>query len=970
MRQSIRIMRCLIVCLFLVSILAPAAPVAAMQGDCPEGLVYDDVNDACVLPENLPPDQEGIGEPPDGAEQIEDGQDDAADDQPVEGQDDAADAGDDQVEDGQDDAANLVGDEDGEDGGTGEDGAAGGSVANIVIAAYPCPVGWDPAVNSLADSIQVCTTATLPGMTYTLFFAGKEITSIGVPGQIDAARDLSGLKRSPGTWTIQEKPLSGLADPYASCSVTASDGSVILTIEQVVPGGTLDFTLAEGDTLNCTWFAIPDAPAGIGDAGVAPIAGLRVALYSCPAGWNPAAKTYTESLAVCTYAQAPEFVFSALRDGVEVSSAAGAPIKGGKDVIDFVEAAGTPLYSGKYTIAGTVPPGYAAPYVTCAVQAAGASDYTGVPVTVVNGSVDLAVGAGEDAVCQWFNLETTPRPETTRGINVVIHTCPPDWEPMGKTEDANKASCTEPMPAPVTVRFIQGGVEQDADVSTSKDDYASAYYDDHLPDSGRWIIKLDMPVGAGSSLGYCRAYDTAGKNTKVTLMNGYDNSAPITIDPNDLVNCDWYTQPNKFADILQIQVRNCPAGFDAANAPLSTALGTCQATSAAEFTVMLNGSNFTVLQSDINGVAGVRVVAGAYVIRGTVAAGFGKPYVTCTYTAATSPQPQTITPLIGDDQRSIGFDLAAGDRMICNWFEIPGQIVQADPAVLGQVFRCPDDVDRATAGLDVLVAQCVVPANGIAVTVSSLGVVAGSATTDADGTYRVGALPRGDFGAQSFSIDVQLEDLVAFCLVSPSGDGAPPAQIPVQNGTTIQQQVGAGETLRCEWFGGGGNPGEANLPDNAGEGLAGEMNPPANGGDPLGNPPAGDGNVPGVGGTGNQLVVQVWQCPADLAAEEAYETQLTECPAAPASAGITAGGTSAETVADQVAIWKDLPPGDLELAGAQPGDGGIPALFCSSSSVVDGQQVDTFATGVMVTDGVAVVTIPASGTVVCDWFNR
>jgi hypothetical protein len=53
--------------------------------------------------------------------------------------------------------------------------------------------------------------------------------------------------------------------------------------------------------------------------------------------------------------------------------------------------------------------------------------------------------------------------------------------------------------------------------------------------------------------------------------------------------------------------------------------------------------------------------------------------VSCTYTSASNPQPQTIEPLIGEDQQSIGFDLVAGDRMLCDWFSIPGTIAPNDP---------------------------------------------------------------------------------------------------------------------------------------------------------------------------------------------------------------------------------------------------------------------------------------------------
>src|SRR5687768_9397182 len=87
MRAASRFQRLVFLCIFVASLVPASAAYGAAQGeDCPEGLVYLEDEDLCVLPEDVP--EEDPGEQIDGT-----GDEDTADQEDADDLDQTDDAG-------------------------------------------------------------------------------------------------------------------------------------------------------------------------------------------------------------------------------------------------------------------------------------------------------------------------------------------------------------------------------------------------------------------------------------------------------------------------------------------------------------------------------------------------------------------------------------------------------------------------------------------------------------------------------------------------------------------------------------------------------------------------------------------------------------------------------------------------------------------------------------------------------------
>ena len=71
------------VLLLLFGFVAPPGPAAAQGFDCPEGLVYDEAAEICLLPEDVPPGEEPVQEEPVDGDDASDDLADESDGAPV-----------------------------------------------------------------------------------------------------------------------------------------------------------------------------------------------------------------------------------------------------------------------------------------------------------------------------------------------------------------------------------------------------------------------------------------------------------------------------------------------------------------------------------------------------------------------------------------------------------------------------------------------------------------------------------------------------------------------------------------------------------------------------------------------------------------------------------------------------------------------------------------------------------------------
>ena len=190
----------LVVLLLLLGFVAPQAAAQDIPPEqpCPEGLVYYEPGDICLLPEDIPSDQEEGDQPADEAQQ--------STEEPVVDEQQS-------VEDEQiDDETQPANDE--QQPALDQEQAAGdpnAQIKNLTLLTFACPVNWDPATRPIEASREMCTEPIVANMTYTVLFEGEELVSatLGVPIDLAETFGASG----PGMYTIRETVQEGLDEP-------------------------------------------------------------------------------------------------------------------------------------------------------------------------------------------------------------------------------------------------------------------------------------------------------------------------------------------------------------------------------------------------------------------------------------------------------------------------------------------------------------------------------------------------------------------------------------------------------------------------------------------------------------------------------------------------------------------------------------------------------------------------------------
>jgi hypothetical protein len=746
-----------------------------------------------------------------------------------------------------------------------------------------------------------------------------------------------------------------------SCRFPAA-GSVCPLLHLVV-GGKLDVLLAEGEELFCEWFSLATVPEVTGDPNALPIGELRVSVFSCPVGFDVAAIADLNELAVCDYDRAPIFTFEAYRNNELVSTQSD---NGNLGLIDFQAGLDTRLLSGSYRIVGSIPPGYIDPQVGCSITSEG-GESTNVPVAPVSGTIELEIPPGSNVMCMWLNLEAQPRPEQSRGISVVVHTCPSDYDVETKSKAEAMAACTLPMPVPVTFEFIQNGQVLATGTSTSEALYISVSQSGALPNAGVWTFRILQPPGSGLSKGFCEGSDTAGMVTSATTMTAFGDDADITIAPNELVNCHWFTVPGARSDIIQVTAHACPEGFNPADPTAGDKFTTCPPKAGVEYDFQLDGNSMFKTTTGASGVAGTNVLAGLNKIVQSPLEGFGKPFVICDQTSAATGQVQTIEAPINSDQRSVTFDLDAGDRLTCDWFNVPGALELPPPAIEIVTHLCPPTVEIATASGDILFAECAAPAAGAEFELSSGDNEIGTETTDDDGRAGFANLPVDDDGNATYMLGLNGDPgaVRVLCKNNPLGGEGPAFDARISADNAIVQPMTLGDTLTCEWFiqpeeadGGAGN-------DNGGNGDedGNDENDGNNGGNPGNRGPAG-----------NVLTIQIHLCPATSQQDDDYGDLLMSCGPDPSGVKIELAQenrTSQESTAAPLASWTNIAEGTATLTW-NPIDFPAPVVvYCSYRwRDADGIVHDQFPElQPVLNESFALDFTQPETQMFCDWFS-
>jgi hypothetical protein len=442
----------LVVLLFVLGSVAPPGPAAAQEFDCPEGLVYYEPDDICLLPENVPADEEVPAEEEPVEEEV------PTDEQPVDEEPvDEAPVDDVPAEDVP--AEEQPVDDAGEDGALDEDAAGAddaqevtlvdflvaaaaekGTIKNLTLLTFACPINWNPATRPIEESREMCTEPIVDAMNYTILYEGREWVTAGLRSDVDMDKDRGGdsVPLPAGMYTIRENLQEGLEDPFAFCAIYAADGTSRLTVQETVPGGSLDILLAAGEEVNCEWYSVATVP----DVAAPPALGLELIVFSCPA---PA--EFNGGLDECTLPHPGPITFEFSYGGQVVETGTVSP----PETKYAVKANdGKPL-SGEWTIRPILPEGWVDPHFTCTpgdiTSGVNTGDATFFPP--VDGSLGVTVELNPDqrVQCQIWLLAGDVR----ESVVVVTRDCPEDYDAATLSPGVRKATCPGSQFRPVTV---------------------------------------------------------------------------------------------------------------------------------------------------------------------------------------------------------------------------------------------------------------------------------------------------------------------------------------------------------------------------------------------------------------------------------------------------------------------------------------------------------------------------------------
>ncbi len=642
----------LLVLLLLLGFVAPQAAAQDIppEQSCPEGLVYYEPGDICLLPEDIPSDQEEGDQPVDDAQQSTEDQQVPEEDQSIVGE---------QVDDTTDDEQPPA--EDGEQG-QAEAGSAA-QIRNLTLLTFSCPINWDPATRDIEASREMCTEPIVPAMNYTILFKGQEMVTTALGTDVDLAKDLglNGVPLPTGMWTIRENLQEGLDDPFAFCAIYAADGSTRLTVAETVPGGSLDILLAADEEVNCEWYSVATVPEVTGDPNALPIGGLKLDGFSCPYGTDDFS-TREYLVATCIEKGVAGVEYVASLNGAAVSTQAGATDTPG---VDFQKGLDTRLLSGTWTLSANLPPEYEESFMFCSITSEAGTATELEPETFF-GSIELDLQPGDTGFCQWFHVESEPRSGPSLGISLLLHTCPEGFDP----DNGDYQTCTLPLQEPIAFDFIRAGKVVETGTASPPDTELAATTNDGHPEAGEWTIRPNLPDNRIEPGWACWGVD----NTDMKVL-GIDYFAPTDggtgisakFGPNLMLQCDVWIYAGDLSKAVQVVAHTCAEGFDAAN-PAGDRAAACSKTRGIEFTYTVDDAPAGGGTSGRNGLAFTPAQPGQWRITAVPEEGAGVTFVTCDHTQVALNVVQTIEPTINSDQRSITLDLDEGDALRCDFF--------------------------------------------------------------------------------------------------------------------------------------------------------------------------------------------------------------------------------------------------------------------------------------------------------------
>ena len=707
--------------------------------------------------------------------------------------------------------------------------APGGN--SLTIYKWACPEGSTPTSQLAIWYTQTCTEP-LDGIVFTVTTDTDAIT-MSTSGGVVTWDDLP-----EGPFGLTEDIPAGFGPPVVFCSVTDDANPV----EVSAPKGMIESAF-DGDAqhVTCHWYNMPLADAGSTelpeptpektDGATTQGNDLAIAVFACPG--NPVAPLeFTALLAACSPYEGMGFGLLAA-DGPTsyLSDAEG-------------QAQWVAIPAGSWQLEQITPHEYGEPQVFCGP--AGTSSPASIPVSenVIQGEFS---GSGEQLACWWFNHPNF-EPGGSGRISVYMYTCPAGstYETVSDTWfDTGNSACSPEAGVEVTLSYAGTGGGQVIRPQTTNDN-GRARWDDGVP-AAPWQIASPPDTGFGNPLVICSYVNPpedieAGWRTHTDVQGGrYDD---IFLADDMQAECHWFNiptvDPGGF-NRIDLYVSDCPAGTTAESIiqawPFSGASG-C---------VGMEGVEVTLAYADASGTGEIHR---PLTTNGNGRAFWNDGVPTAPWSLTLPPADGDLDPLVICSFWSPSQGVDAGWRIeeavpggryedtfeqddllaVCHWFTIAGpgedagtgivlpqpteppQVVTPAPGGNGDAKQkgsitilkrtCPAGFDIDLDNADPA-DSCTKSADGISFMLLAAGDApsAGQRARTGDDTRSAVVfdnLPPGTYLIQEANSPDIADAFVWYCTGNLRTQQSPAS--PLARGTTLELDLGPGESLYCLWF--------------------------------------------------------------------------------------------------------------------------------------------------------------------------
>ncbi len=499
--------------------------------------------------------------------------------------------------------------------------------ASVTITKYACDQEIDWSTASHTDLREACTAD--PGeVVYT-------VTASDFHDQLAIDRngmtEFTEVPTHYGPVSVTEYLPAGSALAAVYCTIGTDYASTPYT------GSTITYPLEDGDRLNCDFFnqlgqqVVDDYPG-------------EVTLYkwTCPAG-------VSSSQAPVDYAG--DCVTPG--DGFEFDLQDANGSRAGETLSGMVRWDGVVANEmGNISIRESIPAGYGTPVVSCEVNTDPRATSQPSPAAT-DGGILLSPPMIQDWEynCHWYNIPTEPA-----SVTLYKWDCPEGID-IERTHAAHQAACVTPLdgvafslesPAGSTPMTTSGGVASWTGVPL-----------------GVVTLTEDLPLGYSPQPYVSCA--TVGENTSPLTYSVVNYTVTMTLDTSGQeVRCDWY---NQYLGAGEITVYKwlCPAGYDytAWQADPRNDCGTPMGN--VSFSISGPTGTYESSTSQNGAVTFVTLQPGTWEVRESIPSGITGSFIwNCVglRTSAVHPAPLATG-------SSLTVTVAAGDRIACNWMNVP-----------------------------------------------------------------------------------------------------------------------------------------------------------------------------------------------------------------------------------------------------------------------------------------------------------